>query len=109
MGSGGSDIKRAERHAGVGGVLGHLLGRSHGRMSWPARNAGLACGLSRPSWTARPSSSPFSFSILFFLLLYLNSILILEFEFKIGVPYWSFRYDAHIIVIYIRNLFSYFV
>ena len=49
--------------------------------------------LGRLSW--------FSFFFFISLLLYLNSNLIWNLNSKIGVPYWSFRYEAHNILLYI--------
>jgi len=88
-------------------------GRRVGPFAGPvARSRELACARCKAGLRAEqaePACEAFFFPFFFFyfiFLLYLNSILILKFGFQIGVP---FRYDAHIIVIYIRNLFSYFV
>ena len=62
QGPAGSGCERGGRGRGRGRRAGLLVGRSHGRVSWPARVAGLACGLSRPCRPARPSS--------FFLIIY---------------------------------------
>ena len=124
MGSSGSDSKRAGRRAGVSDALGCLLGWPRELACWRVGLArlGQAClrlrvgqqsRVSELGWLGKETGwadrslglrgwlhSYLFFLFFSFLLLCLNSNLVLEFEFKIGVP-CSLEF--------LGTLFSYFV